>query len=93
MSKPGFVYILSNKNRTTLYIGVTSDLERRLAEHRTGVFDSFTKRYNLFDLLYFEYFADIKDAIDRETVIKKWSRAKKDALMASTNPLLKSIEL
>lgn len=93
MSKPGFVYILSNKNRTTLYIGVTSDLERRIAEHRTSTADTFTNRYNLHDLLYFEHFNDIKDAIDRETIIKKWNRAKKDALIAAVNPDLRSLDI
>ena len=93
MSKPGFVYILSNKYRTTLYMGVTSNLERRLAEHRTSTADTFTNRYNLHDLLYFEHFMDIKDAIDRETTIKKWNRSKKDALIATKNPTLSSLEI
>lgn len=88
MSKPGFLYIISNKNRTTLYIGVTSDLERRVAEHRTGAIEGFTKQYNLHDLIYFEHFSDIRDAIDRETIIKKWSRAKKNKLITSVNPEL-----
>jgi putative endonuclease len=93
MPKPGFVYIMTNRNRTTLYIGVTSDIERRVAEHGSGAIDGFTKEYNLHDLIYFEHFPDIKDAIDRETVLKKWSRFKKDALIRTFNPMLKTLTL
>ena len=82
---------MSNKNRTALYIGVTTDLERRVAEHRTGALDGFTKQYNLHDLIYFEHFTDVRDAIERETIVKKWSRSKKDKLIAASNPELRTL--
>jgi putative endonuclease len=93
MKKGGFIYIMSNKHHTTLYIGVTNDLERRVAEHKAAMFKSFTKQYNLDELLYFEAFNSITDAIDRETQLKKWSRAKKDALIARLNPHLEDLSL
>jgi len=85
--RPGFVYILTNKNNTTLYVGVTSDLERRIQQHRSGLNPrSFTSRYKLFKLVYFEAHQMISDAIAREKQIKAGSRAKKLALIESENP-------
>ena len=81
----GYVYIVSNKNRTTLYIGVTNDIERRIAEHKSGVGSVFTKRYNLTDLMYYEHHKYITDAIAREKVLKKWKRAWKDDLIKTMN--------
>jgi putative endonuclease len=83
-----FVYILTNSNRTTLYIGVTNDLQRRLQEHyeASQVEKGFTGKYKTHHLIYFEEFQDVNAAIERETQIKKWSRAKKDALISSINP-------
>ena len=72
-----YVYILTNKNNTVLYTGVTNDLCRRLYEHKNHLNDGFTKRYNLEKLVYFETFTNIKDAIIREKTIKGWTRAKK----------------
>jgi putative endonuclease len=90
MSKGGFVYIMTNRNRTVLYIGVTSDLCGRIYEHKKHIFkNSFTDRYNLEDCIYYEEFALITQAIERETQLKKWSRKKKDDLIASMNPELK----
>lgn len=87
MKRGGFVYIMSNKYRTTLYCGVTADLIRRVQEHRSGVNpDSFTARYRLFDLVYFECLPTIDEAILREKQIKAGSRAKKDELVRSINP-------
>ncbi|RYD51869.1 MAG: GIY-YIG nuclease family protein [Sphingobacteriales bacterium] len=83
----GYVYILTNTHRTTLYIGVTSDLERRLWQHRHHVFkNSFTDRYNLEILLYWEAHDRIAQAILREKELKGWRRAKKEALIATQNP-------
>ena len=82
-----FVYILTNKNRTVLYIGVTNDLQRRVYEHENGLIPGFTKKYNCHFLIYFEHFQKIEDAIDREKQIKKWRREKKDNLINTTNPV------
>ncbi|MCX2745965.1 GIY-YIG nuclease family protein [Mangrovivirga sp. M17] len=88
MTRGGSVYILTNKNHTVLYIGVTSNLFNRISEHRSGVYNtSFTKRYNLELLIYFENFSSIEEAINREKEIKKWSRKKKEKLINRKNPL------
>jgi putative endonuclease len=86
--KPGYVYILTNKNNTTLYVGVTSNLKQRIIEHKEKYYPkSFTARYNLNKLVYNEAFQMIGDAIGREKQLKGGSRAKKIALIASVNPL------
>jgi putative endonuclease len=85
--KPGFVYILTNKNNTTLYIGVTSNLEQRLKQHCSKANKmSFTARYNLDKLVYYEAFQMIGDAIAREKQLKGGNRAQKIALIESMNP-------
>ncbi|WP_299367025.1 GIY-YIG nuclease family protein [Winogradskyella sp.] len=84
--KPGYVYILANKNNTTLYVGVTSNLERRLKQHRTDLNPkSFTSRYKLYKLVYVEMYQMIGEAIAREKQIKAGSRAKKIALIEKEN--------
>jgi putative endonuclease len=70
MSGQYFVYILTNKNNTVLYTGVTSDLKKRLFEHKEGLKEGFTKKYNVHKLVYFEIFQDAYDAISREKTIK-----------------------
>lgn len=85
MSKRYYTYILSNKNDTTLYVGVTNDLERRVAEHRSGMIPGFTQLYSCHKLVYFEEYTDVVQAIAREKQLKKWSRAKKDELIDSKN--------
>jgi len=86
MQKGGYIYIMTNKNRTTLYIGVTSNLQRRVWEHRTHYNkNSFTAKYNLEKCVYYECFYDIEQAIRRETQLKKWSRVKKETLINSIN--------
>jgi putative endonuclease len=80
-----FVYILTNDRNTVLYTGVTNSLARRIGEHRAGL-SSFTRRYNVHKLVYFEEFQDINDAIAREKQIKGGSRRKKVALIYSMNP-------
>ena len=87
----GFVYILSNKNRTTTYIGVTNDIERRMVEHKSGFGSKFTIMYNLYDLMYFEHCSRIIDAIDREKQIKNWHREWKWNLIKEENPKLKDL--
>ena len=81
-----FVYLLTNATRTVLYIGITSDLEGRLYEHRTGALPSFTSRYRVDRLVYHESYGDVLAAIAREKQLKGWTRAKKEALIANMNP-------
>lgn len=84
---PGYVYILRNKNKTTLYIKVTSDLEARIWQHKNHFFkNSFTDRYTLEFLIYWEAHDDIRVAIAREKQLKKWRREKKELPVASQNP-------
>ena len=80
------VYILTNKNKSVLYIGLTNDIKRRLYEHSTGNIKGFTSKYNCHYLLYFEEFFNIDQAIEREKEIKKWRRAKKELLISTNNP-------
>jgi putative endonuclease len=84
--KGGWVYILTNKPRGTLYIGVTADLPRRLEEHRLSLRPSFAARYNLDKLVWCEFIEDIAVAIQRETSIKRWLRAWKIELIERSNP-------
>ena len=70
-----FVYLLASQRNGTLYTGVTNDLVRRMWEHREGLIDGFTKRYNVKMLVYFECFEDPMSAIRREKIIKRWRRA------------------
>ena len=81
-----FVYIMSNKNVTTFYIGVTNDLERRVKEHKEGNGSEFTSKYNLTNLLYYEIISDIKTAISREKQLKNWHREWKINLIKELNP-------
>ena len=81
-----YVYILSNWNNKVIYIGVTSNLERRLYEHKMKLADGFTKRYNVNKLVYYEYTCDVEAAIAREKQLKGWTRSKKDALINRENP-------
>lgn len=82
----GWVYILASKRDGILYAGVTSDIARRIWEHREGVADGFTKRYGVKRLVYLERHDDIVHAIQREKTIKHWPRAWKINLILSTNP-------
>ena len=82
----GWVYIMTNKPDGTLYIGVTSDLVRRVWEHREGLGSSFARRYRLHRLVWLERHDDICTAIQRETNLKRWPRAWKVRLLAHQNP-------
>lgn len=85
--KPGFIYIITNKNNTTLYIGVTSNLPKRIFEHKEKRYEnSFSARYNLDKLVYFEQFQMIGDAIGREKQLKGGNRATKLNLINNFNP-------
>jgi putative endonuclease len=81
-----FVYILSSRRNGTLYIGVTSDLLKRIYEHRHGLLEGFTKRYNIKNLVYFEPHDSAEDAIKREKNMKEWKRAWKIELIEKDNP-------
>ena len=85
--KPGFIYIITNKNNTTLYVGVTSNLPERILQHREKRFkNSFSEKYNLDKLVYWEAFQEIGDAIGREKQLKAGSRQKKIELMNCFKP-------
>ena len=84
--KSYFVYIASNRYRTVFYTGMTNDLRRRIAEHKSGTGSRFTAQYRVRDLLYFEEHRQVADAIAREKEIKGWRREKKLALVHSQNP-------
>ena len=86
-----WVYIMSNKSRTVLYIGITNDLYRRYLEHKQEVIKGFTQKYKCHDLLYYEEFADVDEAIAREKHLKGWLRAKKDELISTVNPEKKDL--
>ncbi len=81
-----FAYLVTNKNRTVLYVGITNDLQRRVYEHENSLLPGFSKKYNFKFLIYYERFQQIEDAIDREKQIKKWRREKKEILIKEFNP-------
>ncbi|UPK35278.1 GIY-YIG nuclease family protein [Bradyrhizobium sp. 186] len=81
-----YVYILASKIGGTLYIGVTNDLIRRVAEHKSKLIESFTEQYDVVRLVYFEQFDDPENAIRREKRLKKWKPAWKIALIEKENP-------
>jgi len=87
----GYIYIMSNSNRTVLYIGVTSNLYIRLNEHKTGIGSKFTRKYNCTDIIYFEGFHFIEEAIAREKQLKNWHRDWKFNLIKEKNPKLKDL--
>ena len=88
-----YVYILTNKTHSTLYIGVTNNLISRVYEHKTGAVEGFTKKYNVHKLIYFEQTTDVESAILREKQLKGWTRAKKENLINSVNPLWSELEI
>jgi putative endonuclease len=86
MGKNYYVYILTNKQHGTLYIGITSDLARRVYEHKQGLAEGFTKKYGLKRLVYIEVFDDVRLVIQREKSLKRWSRQWKIELIEKANP-------
>ena len=82
----GFVYILASKRNGTLYVGVTNDPVRRIAEHKAGINPGFTQRYDIKTLVYFETFEDFSQAIAREKQLKRWRRDWEIALIERNNP-------
>ncbi|MHC4570340.1 MAG: GIY-YIG nuclease family protein [Planctomycetota bacterium] len=81
-----FVYMLASKRNGTLYIGVTNNLLKRVHQHKEGVAEGFTQKYNVHNLVYYEVFNRIQDAITREKRMKKWERAWKVELIEKSNP-------
>ncbi len=84
--------MLTNQHRTTFYIDVTANLSKRLMQHQTGEGSKFTSRYNITDLIYFEEFLDINQAIAREKQLKNWKREWKLNLAKEMNPKLETLE-
>jgi putative endonuclease len=86
MTKGGWVYVMTNQSNGTLYVGVTTDIIRRVSEHRDGTIEGFTKKYGLKRLVLTEPYDDIETAIRREKQLKRWNRAWKLELIQATNP-------
>ena len=80
------VYILASKKNGSLYIGVTSNIVKRIYEHKNSFVESFTKKYQIYNLVYYEIYEDIEEAIKREKQLKKWNRQWKIALIEKENP-------
>ncbi|MDZ7683229.1 MAG: GIY-YIG nuclease family protein [Fodinibius sp.] len=89
--KRGYVYILTNKSKSTLYIGVTSFLDKRILDHKHGEGSKFSAKYNLEILLYYEKYPNIGEAIEREKQLKNWHRDWKLNLIKETNPDLEDL--
>ncbi|MEJ8752237.1 GIY-YIG nuclease family protein [Lagierella sp. ICN-221743] len=81
-----YIYIMANKTNTTIYIGVTGNLIKRVWEHKNKLVEGFTKRYKVNKLVYYEETTDVNSAIAREKQLKGWNRAKKNKLIESINP-------
>ena len=92
MEKRGYVYLLSNKANSVIYTGVTSNLKQRIHQHKEKHYKgSFTSKYNVQKLVYYEEYSDIKSAIEREKQIKAGSRKKKENLINTFNPEWKDL--
>jgi putative endonuclease len=92
IAKGGWVYVMSSHSRC-LYIGVTSELAGRVWEHKNGALEGFSKKYKTHQLVYYEFFDDIEDAIAREKQLKRWTRAKKITLIEKMNPSWQDLPL
>jgi putative endonuclease len=86
MEKKFYVYILASQRKGTLYVGVTSDLFRRMDEHKTGTVPGFTSRYAVHQLVFYEVYEDAENAIQREKRLKKWNRDWKIRVIKERNP-------
>ncbi len=84
-NKQYYIYFMTNFEETTLYVGVTNNLERRVYEHKNKLLKGFTSRYHLKKLVHYEIYNDIEQAIAREKQIKSWSRQRKNELIKSNN--------
>lgn len=86
-----YIYVVSNKSNSTIYIGVTSNIIKRVYEHKNKLVDGFTEKYNCNKLVYYELFEDPESAINREKQLKKWRRDKKNQLIEKLNPAWKDL--
>ena len=86
-----YVYIMTNKSNSVLYVGVTNDLERRISEHKNHVVKGFTQKYNVEKCVYYEVFNKVKDALAAEKTLKGWRRERKFGLINSMNPEMKDL--
>jgi len=86
-----YVYILTNKNNSVLYVGFTNDIIRRVEKHKNKVYEGFTKFYNVSKLLYFEKHLTCEEAMKRESQMKKWNRTWKEKLINKYNPEWKDL--
>lgn len=93
MSKSYFVYILTNYNETTFYIGVTENLQKRIWEHKNKVVEGFTEKYNVNKLVYYDSTNSIESAINREKQLKRWHRQWKINLIKENNPKMIDLSL
>jgi len=93
LEKGGYTYIITNRNHTVLYIGVSSCLEKRLYEHKNHLIPGFTAKYNIHKLIYYERFDSIEEAIIREKYLKGKNRSFKMALINSVNPNWKDLSI
>lgn len=93
LTKNYFIYILSNNFRNVIYVGFTSNLGKRVFEHKAGLVEGFSKKYHLKNLVYFESVQDVHSAITREKEIKGWKRFKKNILINKTNPSWRDLSL
>ena len=91
MNKTYAVYILTNYNETTFYIGVTGDLQKRIWEHKNKVVEGFTKKYNVDRLVYYELTENVESALNREKQLKRWHRQWKINLIKEMNPEFKNL--
>ena len=89
--KTYYIYLMTNKNNNVIYTGTTSNLVKRVFEHKNKLIDGFTKKYNIIKLVYFEQFSDPESAIAREKQIKAGSRKKKTVLILKDNPDFKDL--
>lgn len=92
-SKQYYVYVITNFRNTVFYTGVTNNLERRIFEHKNKLVDGFTKKYNIWKLIYYEQYVDVRDALEREKQIKDYRREKKIELIKTMNTALIEIKL
>ena len=88
-----YVYVMTNTYRTTFYIGINTNLQERVLQHIEGTGSKFTAKYNLKDLIYFEEFTDVEQAIYREKQLKNWHKDWKINLIRKVNPKLKTLNL
>lgn len=93
MKRKYFVYILANYSNTVFYVGITSNLTKRIYEHKNKLVKGFTKKYNVWKLVYYELYDDVNEALKREKQIKNLVRRKKELLIRKMNPNFKELKI